>query len=441
MCGSIQVIQYRRTIARVLIFLLLYLGGVQMSVAASSQAEIDALSKEIESKVISWRRDLHAHPELSYQEVRTAKQVADHLKRLNMEVKTGIAGTGVIGVLKGKSDSPVVALRADMDALPVKEATGLPFASKAKAQYEGRTVDVMHACGHDSHTSILMGAAEVLAKMRDKIPGTIKFIFQPAEEDLTGAEKMIKAGVLENPKPAAIFGLHVAPYPSHLIAARSGGAMASADVIKITVKGRQTHAALPWDGVDPVVVSSQIILGLQTIASRQTNLTRSPLVISIGQIHGGIRSNIIPDTVVMEGTLRTFDAEIREATKEKIKKLATTIAEASGATADVSISEVGCPVMYNDPKLFAQMEETLKRVSNNAYMDALLSTGTEDFAFYGQKIPSLLFFLGTAPPDAKELIPNHSPKFTVDESALIVGVRAMASLATDFLEKAKQHGE
>ncbi len=405
-----------------------------MGFAGTLNNEIDNLAKEVDPKVISWRRDIHEHPELSYQEERTAKLVAEHLKKMNMEVKTGLAGTGVVGILKGQKDSPVVALRADMDALPVKEATGLPFASKVQAEFKGNRVDVMHACGHDAHTAILMGTAEVLSQMREKIPGTVKFIFQPGEEDLTGGHKMIEAGALEPPTPQAIFALHVAPYPSKMVAARTSAAMASADVIKITVRGQQTHAAMPWNGVDPIVVSSQIILGLQTIASRQTNLTQNPLVISIGQIHGGVRSNIIPETVEMEGTLRTFDPEVRTITKEKIEKLVTTIAQASGATAEVSISELGCPVLYNDPKLYIQMENTLKRVSNGAFMEALLTTGAEDFAFYGQKIPALYFFLGTTP-QGQPMVPNHSPKFTVDEEALVVGVRAMANLAVDFLEK------
>lgn len=417
-------------------FLLTPGGWNQMAHADSLQADIDAFAKDVEEKVISWRQDIHEHPELAFQEVRTAKLVADHLKKLKIDVKTGVAGTGVIGVLKGKSDTPVVALRADMDALPVKEETGLPFASKQKITIEGKNVPLMHACGHDNHTAILMGAAEVLANMREKIPGTVKFIFQPAEEVLSGADKMIMDGALKSPAPQAIFGLHVTPYPSYMLAARAGAMMASADLIKIAVKGRQTHAAMPWRGVDPIVVSSQIILGLQTIASRQTNLTQSPLVISIGQIHGGVRSNIIPDTVEMEGTLRTFDQDIRAATKEKIKKMVTSIADASGAEAEVSISESGCPVLYNDPKLFTRMEATLKRVSKGAYMEAFQTTTTEDFAFYGQKIPSLFFFLGTAP-ENEERIPNHSPKFTTDETALIVGVRAMANLAVDFLASAK----
>lgn len=401
--------------------------------AGPLEAEIDRLAKEVEPRVIEWRRDIHQHPELSFQETRTAKLVADHLKSLGLEVKTGVAVTGVVGILRGTSDTPVVALRADMDALPVKEETGLPFASKVRTEYNGKMVDVMHACGHDSHTAILMGTAEVLAKMKGKIPGTVKFIFQPAEEFIGGADKMIKEAVLENPAPRAIFGLHVAPYPSKMLAARSGPSMASADFLKITVKGSQTHAAQPWSGVDPIVVSSQIILGLQTIVSRQANLTRSPLVISIGQIHGGTASNIIPDIVEMEGTIRTFDQKTRDDAKISIKKTAETIAAASGATAEVTIPEPGCPVTNNDPKLFLKMEPTLKRLAQRRYMTAIQTTTAEDFAFYSEKIPSLFFFLGTRDM-GKPMIPNHSPRFTIDESALIVGVRAMANLAVDFLE-------
>lgn len=407
-----------------------------MGFANTYQREIDRLAANVESRVIEWRRDFHEHPELSYQEVRTAQKVVQHLKRLGLEIRTGLAGTGVVGVLKGKGDGPVVALRADMDALPVKENTGLPFASQVNVVYNGKNVDVMHACGHDSHMAILMGAAEILTQIRDTFNGTVLFIFQPAEEDLTGAHAMIEAGALQDPAPQAVFGLHVSPYPSGMLAARSGASMASADVIKIKVKGRQTHAAHPWDGVDPIVVASQIVMGLQTITSRQTDLTRTPLVVSIGKINGGVRPNIIPATVEMEGTIRSFDPQIRKETKEKVTKLVTAIAEASGATAEVDITDLGCPVTYNDPALFARMEDTLKRVSNGLYMESLLTTGAEDFAFYGQKVPALYFFLGITPLDQAR-IPNHSPEFTVDESVLVVGVRALANLAVDFLEKAK----
>ncbi len=398
--------------------------------------EIDTKSKDIETKVIQWRRDIHAHPELSFQETRTAGLVADHLKNLGMDVQTQVGKTGVVALLKGIKKEPVVALRADMDALPVKEMTGLPFASEKEGIWNGKQVPIMHACGHDNHTAILMGAAEVLAGMRDKISGTIKFIFQPCEEEFRGAAAMIADGALENPKPEAIFALHVAPYPSGMLAARGGSSMASADEFKIVVKGTQTHASSPWSGVDPIVISSQIIQGLQTLVSRKTDLLQSPLVISIGQIHGGVRSNILPDKVEMEGTMRTFDEGIRANTKESIEKMAKALAEASGATAEVFFTGNGCPLTFNQIDLFAKMEPTLKRVSKEFYMESIKSTGAEDFAFFQEKIPGLYFFLGSLAENAEAHF-NHSPYFTMDEKSLIVGVRAMVNLAIDYLNDSK----
>ncbi|MBI5604848.1 MAG: amidohydrolase, partial [Deltaproteobacteria bacterium] len=323
------------------------------------------------------------------------------------------------------------------DALPVKELTGLPYASKVEATYKGAKVPVMHACGHDNHTAILMGAAEVLAGLKDKLPGTVKFIFQPAEEEPPGgAGEMIKAGVLENPAPQAIFGLHVAPYPAGMLAARSEGTMASADSFKITVKGTPTHGGNPWTGVDPIVISAQIIQALQTVVSRQSDLTKTAVVVSIGAIHGGDAHNSIPQMVEMEGTIRTFDPTMRKQVHERIKKMVPAIAQASGATAEVSIPDYGLPVTFNDPKLFAKMEPTLKRVSKNFYMEAVKTTSGEDFAWYQTKVPGLFFFLGSLTKGAKPYF-NHSPYYTMDEAALIVGVRAMANLAVDFLEQTK----
>jgi amidohydrolase len=406
---------------------------VEGAYADSLQSDIEVLAKKVEPKVIQWRQDIHEHPELSFQEVRTAKLVADHLKSLGMEVKTGVAKTGVIGILRGTKSTPVVALRADMDALPVKEMTGLPFASKVETTWKGAKISVMHACGHDNHTAILMGAAEVLAGLKDKLPGTVKFIFQPGEEAPPGgASIMIKEGALENPTPGAIFGLHVAPYPAGMLAALSGGTMASSDSFKITVKGAQTHGASPWYGVDPIVISAQIIQALQTIVSRKADLTQSAAVITIGHIQGGVRHNIIPETVEMEGTIRCFDQKMRMDIHNNIKKMAPAIATASGATAEVSIQEDGLPVTFNDPKLFAKMEPTLKRVSKNFYMEAVKTTTAEDFAWYQTKVPGLFFFLGSLAKGAK-FYPNHSPYYTMDEAALIVGVRAMANLAVDYL--------
>ena len=404
-------------------------GWAQAPAGSALSPEIERLAKEVESRMIEWRRDFHQNPELSNREFRTSKIVAEHLQKLGLEVKTNVARTGVVGILRGQKDSPVVALRADMDALPVTELADVPFASKNKG--------VMHACGHDTHTAMLMAVAEVLSKVKDRLPGTVKFIFQPAEEGAPpgeegGAYLMIKEGVLESPKPDAIFGLHVGINQPGALAFRSGGAMASADRFKIVVKGKGTHGGMPWLGVDPIVVSSQIVLGLQTIVSRQTDLAATPAVVSVGMIKGGTRNNIIPSEVEMEGTIRAFDPKIRKDIHERIKKTATAIAESAGATAEVNV-QLGVPVTFNDPKLTTQMTPTLERVvGQKKIMTANQVTGAEDFAFYQEKIPGLFFFLGITPPGTKP-VPNHSPYFLVDESALIVGVRAMANLAGDFL--------
>jgi amidohydrolase len=398
-------------------------GGTSLS------PDIERLAKEVEAKVIEWRRDLHQNPELGNREFRTSEKVAEHLRRLGMEVQTKVAYTGVVGILRGAKDTPVVALRADMDALPVTELAEVPFVSKNKG--------VMHACGHDNHTAMLMGVAEVLSKLKGRLPGTVKFIFQPAEEggppgEEGGAYLMIKQGVLENPKPEAIFGLHVAPAPMGTFHVRPGGIMASGDKFRIVVKGKGTHGAMPWMGVDPIVISSQIILGLQTIISRQTDLTVTPAVVTIGMIKGGNRSNIIPGEVEMEGTVRAFDPNIRRQIHEKIKKTATTIAEGGGATAEVEVS-LGVPVTFNDPQLIAQMTPTLQRVAGRGkLMPANQTTTGEDFAFYQEKIPGMFFFLGITPAGTN-FIPNHSPYFLVDERALVLGVQAMSNLAVDFL--------
>jgi amidohydrolase len=402
-------------------------------------AEIDQLSAEVESKCISWRRDIHQNPELGNREFRTSKLVAEHLKSLGLEVKTGIAHTGVVGILRGKKDTPVVALRADMDALPVTEAVEVPFASKVKAQYEGREVGVMHACGHDAHTAVLMAVAEVLSKIKDQLPGTVKFIFQPAEEGAPkgeegGAYLMVKEGVLASPKVDAIFGLHVnsVPAPVGMIFYRSGGLMASGDRLAIVIKGSQTHGAMPWAGVDPVVVASQIVMGLQTIVSRQTNLTATPAVVTIANIHGGNRFNIIPEKVEMEGTIRVFDSKIQDDIHDRIRKTARSIAESSGAIAEVTIEKL-YPVTFNDPNLTQQMVPTLERVAGKGkVLIARQATASEDFAFFQEKVPGLFFFLNVKPEVGKP-IPNHSPNFYMDENALIVGIRAMSNLAIDFL--------
>jgi len=404
-------------------------GWAQAPAGSPLSPEIERLAKEVESRMIEWRRDFHQNPELSNREFRTSKIVAEHLQKLGLEVKANVARTGVVGILRGQKDSPVVALRADMDALPVTELADVPFVSKSKG--------VMHACGHDTHTAMLMAATEVLSKMKDRLPGTVKFIFQPAEEGAPpgeegGAHLMIKEGVLEFPKPDAIFGLHVGASPPGVLSFRSGGAMASADRFKIVVKGKGAHGGMPWMGVDPIVVSAQIVLGLQTIVSRQTDLTATPAVVSVGMIKGGNRNNIMPPEVEMEGTIRAFDPKIRKDIHERIKRTATAIAESAGAAAEVNVY-LGVPVTFNDPKLAAQMTPTLERVvGQKKIMNGNQVTGAEDFAFYQEKIPGFFFFLGITPPGSKP-IPNHSPYFLVDENALIVGVRAMANLAVDFL--------
>jgi amidohydrolase len=418
----------------------------QARVGNSLALEIDRLAAEAEERVITWRRDLHQHPELSNQEFRTAQVVADHLRRLGLEVQTEVAHTGVVGILRGTKATPVVALRADMDALPVTEAVDLPFASKAKAVYNGKEVGVMHACGHDAHTSILMGVAEVLSAIRSELPGTVKFIFQPAEEgaprgEAGGARLMVAEGVLEAPKPDAIFGLHVSP--SHRVgtlAYRSGPLMASSDGLRIIVRGRQTHAAAPWAGTDPIVTAAQIVLGLQTIISRQVDLTAAPAIVSIGSIHGGVRGNIIPDEVEMVGTVRAFDPETQEDIHQRIRNTATMLARSTGATAEVTINR-GYPVTVNDAALTERMTPTFKAVvgkDNVVTMPPM--TGAEDFSYYLQQVPGVFFFLGVTP---KEADPNtapmlHSPRFSLDEGALLVGVRALSHLAVAYMEDSQK---
>jgi len=409
---------------------------------STTWSKIDQLSSAVAPRVITWRRDIHQHPELGNREFRTAQLVADHLRRLGFEVKTGVAHTGVVGVLQGKKPGPVVALRADMDALPVKEALDLPFASKVKATYNGQEVSVMHACGHDAHTAVLLGVAEVLSALREQLPGTVKFIFQPAEDSKPdgeegGAELMIREGVLENPKANVIFGLHVLPYPSGTIGYRPGGLMAAVDNFRIMVRGRQTHGALPWGGVDPIPVASQIILGLQTIVSRQIDLTAAPAVVTVGTIHGGSQTNIVPNEVEMSGTIRTFDPTMRKEIHKRIQSTATMIAQSAGATAEVTIFAGAAPVTFNDPSLTQRMGPVLEKVAGKG--KALIVppiTAGEDFSFYQQQIPGLFFFLGIAPKDVdpSKVAMNHSPYFYVDESSLIVGVRALAHLTFAYTE-------
>ena len=413
-------------------------------IAASSLAtQIDAAARDIEARLIAWRRDFHAHPELGNREFRTAAIVADHLRALGFdEVRTGVAHTGVVGLLKGALPGPVVALRADMDALPVAEEVDLPFASKVKAEWNGDQVGVMHACGHDCHTSILMAVAEVLAGQRGGLRGSVKFIFQPAEElppegEDGGAKMMIDEGAMENPRPAAVFGLHVTSrLPLNVVGYRPGPTMASADNLKITVHGSQTHGAMPWAGVDPIVVSAQVVLGLQTVISRQTDLTKEPAVVTIGTIHGGLRENIIPESVEMRGTIRTFDEEMRDDIHERVTYLAEAISRGSRAGCTVCIKK-NYPVTVNDPELTAAMVPTLGRVAGPNHLALVPKvTGSEDFSFFQRVVPGLFIFLGVTPAeqDVGKAAPNHSPRFYVDERCLVTGVRALAHLAVDYLE-------
>jgi amidohydrolase len=404
---------------------------------------VNKKADSLQSQVVAWRRDFHEHPELGNREVRTSGIIADYLRSLGLEVKTGIATTGVVGILKGGKPGPVIALRSDMDALPVTERTPVPFASKVKTTYKGDEVGVMHACGHDSHMAMLMGVAKILSSMKSELHGTVKFIFQPAEEgvptgEVGGAEEMVKEGVMENPKVDVIFGMHIFSFmPVGTITYHSGGAMAGVNDMKIVVTGKSSHGAQPWSGVDPIVVSAQIINNLQTIVSRNVNLTQNPAIVTIGAIKGGNRSNIIPEKVEMLGTLRTFSTKDEQLLIARVKQIATKTAEAEGATADVMIPyESHYPVTYNNPQITAQMLPTLQAVAG---ADNLIAgpalTGSEDFSFFANKAPGLFIFLGGMPKgsDAATVPVNHSPDFFIDESAFPLGVKAMCNLTLDYM--------
>jgi amidohydrolase len=417
-------------------FLFAQAGIAQLpALPTDAQSLVDAVMPQ----VIEWRRDFHQHPELGNREFRTSAIIAEHLQSLGMDVQTGIAHTGVVAILRGGRPGPVVALRADMDGLPVEERADVPFASRVRTEYNGQDVGVMHACGHDNHMAILMGAATALAGMRDTLPGTVMFIFQPAEEGAPegeegGAELMLKEGLFDTLKPDAVFGLHVWPIPAGQIAVREGGTMASSDSFRIRVQGQQTHGAAPWAGIDPIVVAAQIVMGLQTITSRQLDSTLTPSIVTVGAINGGLRSNIIPDYVDMIGTLRTFDAETRRQIHERVERTATQIAASAGASVDVSVS-LGYPVTYNDPQLTRTMSATLQRVVGERLVEASLITGAEDFSYLANEVPGMFFFLGVGADDPALVYPNHSPYFYADERALPVGVTAMTALALDFLNE------
>lgn len=431
-----------RPFAGSLLSCLVFLSGGAPAYAID-QAVLHEAARALEPRVIEWRRDIHQHPELGNREFRTAALVAGHLESLGLEVRTGIAHTGVAALLTGGRPGPLVALRADMDALPVTERTGLPFASRVTTEFEGQQTGVMHACGHDAHTAILMGVAELLAGMRDELPGSVLFIFQPAEEgppagEEGGAELMLKEGLFEWQRPGAVFGLHViSGITAGRIGYRSGPAMAAADQFRIRVEGRQTHGSMPWTGVDPFVPAAQIVLGLQTIASRQVDISSVPAVISVGSVQGGIRNNIIPDDVTLVGTIRTFDESVRSDIHARVGHTAGSLAAASGATAHVHI-ERGYPVTSNDPALVAASLPGLERVVGpDRLFEAPRLMGAEDFSLFANEVPGFYFFLGATPEgiDPSTAPMNHSPMFDVDESTLRVGVEALATVAVDFLRR------
>lgn len=405
--------------------------GTQLSSGDEVVRRVEELSKQAAPEVVQWRRDFHAHPELSNREERTARVVAEQLRKIGVEeIKTGVARHGVVALIRGGKPGPTVALRADMDALPIQEQTGLPFAS----QNEG----VMHACGHDAHTAMLLGAAKVLMEIREAIPGTVKLIFQPAEEGTPageegGAELMIKEGVLGDPDVSAIFGLHVnTELEAGKIGYHYGGLMAGVDRFRITVSGKQSHAATPWKGVDPIVASAHIITAIQTIASRKID-ARKPVVVSIGIIRAGTAWNIIPETVTLEGTIRTHGVEVREQAAKEFHRLVQQTASAHGATAEIVFADYG-PVVWNDPELGKRMRPTLARAAGEKnVVEAEPVMGGEDFAHYARKVPGFYFFLGVRNESIGAVHAVHTPKFTVDEAALPVGVRALALLAIDYL--------
>lgn len=414
--------------------------------AFAQSPDVEALAASVDAKVQAWRRDIHQHPELGNRETRTAALVADHLRALGFEdVRTGIATTGVTGVLRGGKPGPRIALRADMDALPVTERTGLPFESKVTTTFRGETTGVMHACGHDAHTGILMGVAEALASVKDELAGEVLFIFQPAEEgppdgEEGGAEEMLKQGIFDRFKPEAVFGLHVfSTLNAGTVGYRSGPLMAASDRFNIVIKGRQTHGSRPWGGVDPIVAAADVIGTAQTIVSRRQNISKQPVVVSFGAIKGGIRYNIIPDEVELVGTIRTFDEGMRQQVFADLINVSESVAHAHGATAVAKVPDTkGNPVTVNHPALTMRMAPSLEKVvgaDNVIEMD--LTMGAEDFSYYANEVPGFFYFVGATPPDQDPLKApsNHSPEFFLDEQALKVGTRTMLQVALDYLHE------
>jgi len=396
---------------------------------------------DIHVKVVEWRRHFHENPELGNREFKTAAYIEKHLRKLGLEVETGVGITGVIGILKGGKPGKVLALRADIDALPVTERNDLPFKSKVVTEFLGETTGVMHACGHDTHTAILMGVAEVLAKNKDQVAGTVKFIFQPAEEGPPPGEKggallMVEEGVLKNPDVDAIFGLHInSATPVGQVRYKTGGIMASAQRFVITVKGKQTHGSQPWSGVDPVYISSKIIDGIQSIISRESNLLKEAAVISVGKIKSGVRFNIIPESAELIGTIRTLDYDMRDHIEKRMHEMIPAIAEAYGGTAEVSISE-STDITFNDPELVAQMLPSMKKaLGKENVLLTKATTGAEDFSYFSREVPGFYFFLGGMTPGNETPFPHHTPDFFIDENGLIHGVKVLTQMSLDYLNQ------
>ncbi|NBP67385.1 MAG: amidohydrolase [Cytophagia bacterium] len=406
------------------------------------QTKVMQQAASIEQKMIEWRRNIHQYPELSNREVKTGEKIAAHLKSLGIEVQTGVAHTGVVGILKGGKPGPVIALRADMDALPVTERNSLPFASKERTTFNGQETGVMHACGHDTHVAMLMATAEILSQNKSELKGTVKFIFQPAEEGAPageegGAKLMVKEGVLENPKVDVIFGAHIQSIsPLGRITYKPAGLMAASDWFKIKVYGKQAHGSAPWGGIDPIVVSAQIINSLQTIVSRSVNLTQEPAVVTVGRINAGIRENIIPEYAEMAGTIRTLDTKMQDEIHEKMRVMVTKVAESMGARAEIEIQKM-TPVTYNDPALTEKVVASLQKAAGENNVVRIPSvTGAEDFAFYQQKVPGFFFFVGACPPDKdplKDAVGHHTPDFMIDERGMLIGLKAMLNLTLDYM--------
>ncbi len=410
--------------------------------AQVSWEEIDVLAQDAQAQVVEWRRWFHENPELSNREFNTSARVAEILTGMGLEPRTGIAHTGVVAIIEGGKPGPLVAIRADMDGLPVTEKTGLPFASVARGEYNGQEVGVMHACGHDSHMAMLLGAASVLNAVKEELPGSVMLIFQPAEESAPegeegGAELMLKEGLFTPNRPEAVFGLHVGiNQPGGKMAVRSGPMLAAVDSFKLKVQGKQTHGARPWNGVDPIVVASQIVLGLQTIASRQVDVTQAPSIVTVGRIAGGVRNNVIPDSVEMEGTIRTFDAAMREQIHMRIERTARLIAESAGASIEFKLN-YGYPATINDPGLTEKMMPTLQRVAGEGGLIPVQpQTVAEDFSYFANETPGLYLFLGNGEPgkDPLTLPSNHSPLFDMYEPSMEIGVRAFSHLVVDYLQ-------